>query len=222
MRLHLQIAFLTLLFSGCSTLSGARPLAPGNHEIGATLGGPFVDLGAPIPIPSIVVGARSGVAAPLDRPLDLHYGLNLTAIPFGMLQGHIGAGWLLAHQKGAVPAVSFTDRVFFATNLIGLPFKTDKKFGFQANNQFEFALSWLFGEQLLHVSLSEYLDFEAPELTLTPAVGAIFSPMPGKGLRIHTEVRWFAVNQPHPLNTVNWLPGGSGALGASVGVSHVF
>lgn len=185
-------------------------------------GGAFVDLGAPIPVPNLVVGGRSGVAAPLDRPLDLHYGLNLTAIPFGLIQGHFGAGWLLARQRGGIPAIAFTDRLFFATNLIGLPFTTDKTAGLQAHNQFELNMSWLFGEQLLYVGLSEYLDFANPELTLTPSIGATFAPARDKGLRLHAELRWFAVNQPHKLNTVNWLPGGAGALGASVGVSHVF
>ena len=65
--------FLALL-SGCATLSSARPLAPGEHEVGVTIGGPVLLFGgAPVPLPNTVVQGRSGVAELGGRPLDIFY-----------------------------------------------------------------------------------------------------------------------------------------------------
>jgi hypothetical protein len=222
MRLHLSA--LAFLVAGCASLSGARPLNPGEHEIGATLGGGVLMLGsAPIPMPNVIVQGRSGIAAPLDRPLDLNYGLNLGALPFGVLQGHFGASWLLAHQKGGVPAVSFTNRVWFASNLFGAGYHADKRMRFWGANQFEFDVSWVVKEQLIYVGLAEYLDFGNPQLTLTPVLGATFDADPKRpgGVRLHLESRWYGLNQHTQLNTVRWAGGGQGVFGVSLGVSYV-
>jgi hypothetical protein len=208
--------------AACAPLTGARPLERGMHEVGASVGGPFVRVGdTPLPLPNIVVQGRSGVAEPVDRPLDLNYGLNVTATAFGLLQGHVGADWLLSEQDGAIPALATTHRVFFGTNLLGLANKPRLE-GWGAY-QLEFNLSWLMKAQLLYLGLSQYVDFGNPHVTLTPAIGAVLDPSPKRsgGSRIHLELRWYAPNLNKTLNTVVWVPENAGALGVMAGYSFV-
>ena len=210
--------------SACATLNGARPLEPGQHEIGATLGGPFFEFaGAAIPAPNIVLEGRSGLVRLVDRPLDINYGTNLTAFPFGIIQLHVGTSWLLVHQDDTIPAVSWTQRFWFATNALGSGYKSgDDIIDAWGAWQLEFTASWEFDHQLLYLSLAQYLDFGNPELTLTPAIGAQFDFFEPGGVRLQVELRWYAVNQPVELTTLSWWPGGAGAFGVSVGVSHAF
>ena len=94
-----------LLLVGCGTLSGARPLEPGRHEVGLVLGGPLIGLGGvPVPIPNAMLAGRSGLGLLADRPVDLAYGTNLTGLPFGVLTLQGDIGWLLAEQQGFRPA----------------------------------------------------------------------------------------------------------------------
>ncbi len=40
------------LVGGCATMNGARPLEPGQHAVGVTLGGAVLEFaGAPLPLP---------------------------------------------------------------------------------------------------------------------------------------------------------------------------
>jgi hypothetical protein len=223
-RIIFGLSSLALLSSGCASLSGARPLEPGQHEIGATFGGGMVLLGgSPIPLPNLIVQGRSGVAAPLDRPLDVNYGINLTGLPFGVLHAHVGASWLLAHQNGAIPAVSFTDRIWFGTNAVGLGDRVDKTVRGWGANQFEVDVSWKVKEQLVYVGLAQYLDFVNPALTLTPVIGATFDADPKKpgGVRLHLESRWYAINERTYLDTVKFAGWPQGAFGVNLGVSYV-
>jgi hypothetical protein len=222
----MRTALLVLLcaLSACASLNTARPLDPGLHEVGATLGGGMTYLGsAPIPLPNVMVEARSGVARPLGRPLEVSYGLNLTALPFGILQTQVGAAWLLAHQKGGVPAVSMAHKIWFATNAFGANYKTDRSLEGWGNWQVEFDVSWKVKEQLVYLGLAQYTDFAHPSLTLTPALGATFDTDPQRpgGFRLQLESRWYGVTQSKQLDTVRWVGGPRGAFGVSLGVSYV-
>ena len=97
MSRHVRLAaLLTLCASltastGCMTMSGARPLYPGQHQAGVTVGGPMVELGSPLPLPNAVIEGRSGLTYLNKRPLDLNYGLNATAIALGNTNRSVGA-----------------------------------------------------------------------------------------------------------------------------------
>ena len=215
---------LAVGLNGCGTLNNARPLEEGRHQVGLTVGGPMVMLsGAPIPLPNAVVEGRHGVATIAERPLDINYGLNLTGTAFGILQVHVGTSYLIMAQKGSAPALSVSNRLFIASNLLGAGDKADPDTKFWAADQLELTASWLLGDHLLYVGLGQYFDFGNPALTLTPSVGADFDPGERGGFRLHTELRYYAINQPHKVAAVTWVfPESVGALGFNFGFSYAF
>ena len=219
-----MLRFLPLAtLTACATMNGARPLERGQHAFGATVGGGLMNLGAPIPIPNVVLEGRHGLPELAHRPFDLGYGLNATGLPFGLLAGHVGADWLLLPQARAWPALSLTDRVFFATNLLGLGSKIDPELEAWVTDQVEVTASWRVHGQLPYVSLSQYTDPATPALTLTPALGFVLDPKTtDRGLALQTELRWYGMSQPDEADTVTWVPGDLGVLGVTLGLSGTF
>jgi hypothetical protein len=214
---------VAVLATGCATMTGARPLEPGRTAAGLTLGGGLVKLGGPVPLPNTVLEVRHGLPHLAQRPFEIGYGLNATALAFGVIQGHVGASWLLIDQSGAAPALAVTNRVFAATNLLGLPTRYDAVPQAWAADQLELTASWLAGQQLPYVSLSQYLDFGSPQLALTPAVGVVWDfREPDRGLTLQTEARWYAVNQTLFYDIVDRYPAHQGALGITVGLGMTF
>ncbi|MCO4773404.1 MAG: hypothetical protein KDA24_25450 [Deltaproteobacteria bacterium] len=218
---------LLCLGSGCATLNGARPLEPGETELGISIGGPVLEFGGgALPVPNLNIQGRHGLVRALNRPLDIAYGLNATALPFGILQGHVGVNWLLVHQKQGAPALAITYNQFFATNALGLPSKPKGELEGWAANQIEANLSWLIKQQLIYVGLAQYFDFGNPQLTLTPSFGVVLDTSPKKdgGVRLHFDFRWYAVTQKDIYDTIRWVPGhsgGQGAFGFGGGISVV-
>ncbi len=215
---------LSLAASGCATFPTARPLEPGAHEIGVSVGGPVVNLsGAPIAIPNINLQARHGLFKRWERPFDITYGVNLIALPFGLLQGHVGVSYLVMPQKGGIPAFSAATKQFFALNAPGLPNKVYGEIGGWTANQFDLYLSWEIKRQLIYTGLTQYTDFGNPHLTLTPSVGVVLdtSPKTYGGLLFHFDFRWYAVTQQNQYDAVRWVPEITGALGFGGGVSFV-
>jgi len=209
---------MLLLLLACSTMTGARPLSPGEHAVGVTALGGMVDLGAPIPLPNLVLEGRSGVTELAERPLDVNYGLNATGLAFGIVQVHAGTSYLLLDQAGARPALSATNRLFLATNAAGLPYKHEPQVQLWGMDQVELTASWMLRDQLLYLAMAEYIDFRNPTLTPTPAAGAVLGR--GGPWAFQVEGRWYGVNQENTLTTVRWVPGNSGVLGVTVGVSR--
>lgn len=208
--------------AGCFTFNGARPLEPGEHQAGVTLGGPIVQLGAPIPLPQATLEGRSGVAKPLDRPLDVHYGLGATGLAFGILNLHAGASWLLFDQAGWRPALSLTNRVFFATNILTTGDRAEGQKGVWALDQVELTTSYALGDHLVYLGLAQYTDFRTPSLLLTPVLGGELDPGEAGGVKLQLEGRYFGVNRYRQITTIDWWPGQRGALGLSFGISYAF
>lgn len=204
--------------TGCGTLNGARPLEKGEHQVALTLGGPMVALGgAFIPLPNLVAEGRSGLPPLAGRPLDLNYGLNLTGLAFGLVGLHVGASWLLWDQKGGIPALSVTERLYFYNNWLDLSDPAEQR-GAALIDQLELTASWRVAHQLLYVGLGDYLDFAAPELMLTPVAGAQLGRSGGR-LAFQLEGRWMAVSQVQPVDPVTWLGGPRGAVAVTAGIS---
>jgi len=222
---RLALLALLLVASGCATLPAARPLDPGLHEIGASMGGPVLNLGGtPLPVPLLNLQGRHGLPKLLDRPIDLTYGLNLMALPFGILQGHVGMGWMVVKQRGAAPAITVADKQFFGTNALGLPNKPAAVATGWAANQLEVDISWEIRRQVIYAGLTQYFDFGNPQLTLTPSFGASFdtSPRTDGGLKIHLDFRWYALNQKDVYDAIRWIPRPQGSWGFGASLSYVF
>ncbi len=191
--------------------------------MGVSVGGPVVSLGAPLAIPNITLQGRHGLFKKWERPLDITYGLNLIALPFGLLQGHVGLSYLVIPPKGHAPAFSVGTKQFLATNAPGLPNKPLGEIGGWTANQFDLYLSWEVKRQLIYVGLTQYTDFGNPHLTLTPSVGVVLdtSPKDYGGLMFHFDFRWYAMTQQNPYDAVRWVPEALGALGFGGGMSFV-
>ena len=214
--------FALAALCGCGTLSGARPLAPGHHEVGVSLGGPLLAFGgAGVPTPNVVVGARSGVTEIGGRPLDVGYGTNLTGLPFGIVSAYGDVGYLLVEQRGAVPAVAVRNKLLLTTNLVaaGRDPELAPRTAWAAD-QVDVLASWEVGGSgtLVYGAVGQVFDFADPGLILAPALGAdIDFGAPG-GVRLQPELRWWAVNEAFEQRNIPWLPGSPGALGVHVGL----
>lgn len=209
---------LVPLLAGCGTMNSARPLAEGEHAFGLTFGGPLLKLGGtPIPLPNAVIEGRSGLPALKDHPFDLNYGINLTAATFGVAQMHAGASLQLLAQQGGIPAVSLSDRLFFATN--GLD-RRKEDHGAWGMDQVELTASWALQQQLVYGGLAQYTDFANPRLLLTPFLGAQLDFGRPGGFGLQLEARYFGVTALQETNTLKWVTFGRGALAPMLGVRY--
>ena len=216
----MRMACLALVLAGCSTLSGARPLERGSHEVGFTLGGPLLDQGAPIPLPNLVVGARSGLGTLADRPFDLGYGLNITGLPFGMVAVYGDLGWLVARQNGAVPAVTVRNKLFVVSNAASINKDVElSPRGLWGADQIDVIVSWQAGGSVFHATLGQVFDFGAPSLLLAPGIGASLDPGEPGGVTLQPELRWWGINQVNEQRNIPWVPSRPGALGVHVGLA---
>ncbi|MEN0065902.1 MAG: hypothetical protein AAGA48_27425 [Myxococcota bacterium] len=204
------------LLAGCGTLSTARPLEQGETMVGATLGGGMFNFGGPLPLPNVVVEGRHGLRPLANRAFDLGYGLNLSALPFGLTQGHVGASWLIVDQAGARPAFSVNNRIFFGINVPGGPDRPTPRVQGWGADQIEVTASWKTERTLPYVSLSQYFDFRNPELLLTPAVGVQVDPADPGGFVFQGELRWFAITRTQDILIPSWVPRRAGTLGVFV------
>lgn len=203
---------------GCGTMNSARPLAQGEHAFGLTFGGPLLKFaGAAIPLPNAVVEGRSGLPPLANRPLDLNYGLNVTAATFGVLQLHAGAAYMLMPQQGSVPALTISDRLYFATNGFD---RRKEDHGAWALEQVELTTSWKLHQQLVYGGVANYLDFASPRLLLSPFVGTQLDFAKPGGFGLQLEGRYFGANALQETNTLKWVSFGRGAFGPFIGVSY--
>lgn len=211
-----------LILSACGVHHSARPLDKGEHRVGATFGGPMVAFGgAVIPLPNLVVQGASGVAELNDKPLELDYGLNVTALAFGQLGLHLGGSYLLLEQKGAIPALSVTDRIYIYNNYIS-PTTTPEAKGFSFVDQLEVTASWLVKEQLIYGGLAQYTDLKSPGLILSPFMGLDLSHGSGPW-SVQIEGRYMGVNLSKEVNTIEWVGvGDRGAVAFNLGFSRTF
>lgn len=218
-----SVLLCTVFITGCMTMPGARPLHPGEHQVGVSLGGPIVKFGdANVPLPGAVLEGRSGLTYLANKPVDLNYGINATAIGFGIAQLHLGASWLMLDQDGARPALSVTNRLFVGTNALTPQDKAPGTKQAWGADQLEVSASYLLGQQLVYLSIAQYTDFGLPDLLLTPALGAMFDFGELNGFKLMLEARYYAINKKKSLTTVEWSSAPRGGLGVGVGFSYAF
>ena len=157
---------------GCGALNTARPLDQGKHRAGLTFGGPvLMALGPPIPVPNLIVEGQSGLNPIGTLSAQADYGLNLTAMAFGVVGIHGGGTIGLMEQQRFIPAVSLSDRLHFTINYPDTTKKLETRQAFGLN-ELELTASWALGNHLIYTGLSNHLDLNDPELTLGYFVGA--------------------------------------------------
>ena len=204
-------------------MAAPRPLEEGENQIGLTLGGPAVQVGAQtLPLPMTNLEYRRGARTLWDRPVDGSGGLNLTGLAFGVLQGHVGSTYLLVDEVGYFPALSMTNRLYFGTNVLASSSRAPGSTGFWGTHQVELVASRYLGQHLVYLGLGQYTDFGSPRLLLTPSFGFLFDPGAQRGWKFSVEGRYFAVNQRSELITIRWATEERGALGFGLGVSYGF
>lgn len=204
---------------GCSTLNTAKPLAPGEHEVAVTLGGPLTQVGANfIPLPNSVVEGRSGLTHVGERPLDLNYGLYLTPIAFGQMGVHLGSSYLLWDQAENLPALSLSNRIYFFHNYFDAAKPIEGR-GQVWVHQIEGTLSYEWGELLGYGGLGNYTDLADLNLSLTPFLGAEV-PTGLDGFKIQLEARYYAANRYRLIESVKFynFDSGYGGFGMNLGL----
>lgn len=201
-------------------MNSARPLNPGEHALGVTLGGPLVEFsGAYIPLPNLIVEGRSGLKPLAGRPLDVNYGLNLTGMAFGVVGLHAGGNWQLVEQDGPIPRLTVSDRLWLYNNYLDLR-KDSSQRRLWVVDQIEVTGSYSIDRSLVYFGFAEYLDFSMPELVFTPFLGTELRPSARVGLQV--EARYFGANQVKSVETVTWLSPGPGAIGLLLGFRYDF
>jgi len=215
-----RLMFGTLLGTGCGALNTARPLEQGQHRLGVTGGGAVLTaLGAPIPLPNLIIEGQSGLSPIQDRPLDINYGINVTAGAFGVLGLQAGTSHLLMEQSGGTPALSVMERVHFYNNWLDSTKDSSVRKGFLLN-QIDFTASWNLSKHLGYVGISNYLDIADPELTLAPFAG--FQLNTKNKLFLQAEARYLAANRQPEIVDVSFATLGYGALSITGSVGFTF
>jgi len=201
-----SLALVAVLLVGCGHAAKLRPTPLGQVAVEAEVGGPFAKVGKDLYVlPLSTLGASWGVAQGVDVSAHLHPSAALLGV--GGLD--LGASWQPLLQRGAVPAVTLTGRLYGFTD-----FQT----GFAPYLELGVA-----GSYQVAGRLSPYLDVSA--LVQTDAWPLLAA---GAGLELElgratlqAEFRWFGPNRSTRFNVVHWESiGGFGAYGVLLGV-HV-
>ena len=206
----------------CGTINSARPLASGEHQIAVTAGGPSMSLsGSPLLIPNLTLEGRSGITEVLNKPLDLNYGLHLTALAFGDAGIHTGASWLAHKQEGPLPAISVGLRQYLFSNHIDTRLKSGKG-ALWFPTQVDLTSSYTHWGHLFYGGVTQYTDWLFPNLLLTPFVGVQLDSQ-DQGWSFSTELRLYAINQKIQTTNVNWIGiGDHGSVGVLFGFAYHF
>ena len=147
---------------GCGTLNSARPLEKGEHVAGVTFGGLLItQLGPPVPVPSLVVEGKSGIAPIGGRTTDVNYGINATALAFGTVGLHGGLATQLSESQGWIPSVSVLQRLYVYSNYTDFTNPAESR-GFFALNQVDVTMGW---------DIKRHLGYMGVALTLGEPTG---------------------------------------------------
>lgn len=220
MRLLLLLAgTLASLGGACTTFHPARPLAVGQHAVQITGGGPLAKVPGvgTIPVPHVTVEGRHGVL----EHADIHYGLHLLPLAFGVLGVHVGGAYQMNEQpEPFAPAITVGQRVFGFTNAIDPRKGRADAWGL---SQTDFTASWnVLGDHLVYAGMTGYVPFDEPKLFLAPFAGAQI--VPGIDcLRVQLEARWLAPYVNQRFAVVDWVaPGDQGGILLNAGVAFLF
>lgn len=213
------IGVCVLAGGACTTFNNARPLAPGQHAVAVTLGGPIATVPGvgTIPFPNATLEGRHG----LVHHLDVNYGLHLLPLAFGVGGAHVGGTVQFNDQPDPfVPALAVGERLFAFSDVID---PRGGKASFFALSQTDLTASWnVAGEHLLYVGATGYVPLLEPNFFLAPFAGVQL--VPGVDwLRLQVEARYLAPYVNTRFAVVDWAaPGDQGAIAVNAGLAFVF
>ena len=207
-RAILALLLLTAGLWGCAYPYNVRNVGAEQTALYASVGGPLFDnLGAPIPIPAVVVGAQHGVT----DFWDAHASLHVLAAVYKMAGIDAGSTLRLLRQRGGVPEVTGTFRLSLLTNF---------EDGARVYPELEAFASWLLrGRVLLFGGLNTFYDFfwhGGPRVHWGPCVGA--EVQLGRRYALGIAVRWISPEASTDRLVVEYVtPGGQGTLAIQLG-----
>jgi hypothetical protein len=199
---------LVLTASACSTTHAVRPLGRGNASLGASLGGPLVQV-AGVDIASPILTVEGGYG--LRDDLEVTANADLTAAAYGDLHLEPGVAYHpLVRDAGPVPTLTVAGSLHFLTSFSDT---------FVAP-QVTLAGAWRIRRRhLVYLGALGLLSSTAPS---RPVVG----PLVGGELRIGRygltlEAAWVAANYDVGPTAPTWLsPDNHGYLNILVGVTR--
>lgn len=203
---RLALALLLLasasLAPGCAMHHLARTVGEGNGEVRASVGGPFFsNLGAPIPIPNLVVSGRYG----LTDGFDLDAGLSVTGLFYGTIGLQLGAVGQLVRNPDF--AMSLAGRGHFLVGVRGPDLRVYPELGLHLEG---LPTRWL----VLFGGLTGFAQFDPPNgkppVFAYPYAGAeiLFggSDQAGHPYGIGAELGWISPWEDS-TSVVSWEPG---------------
>ncbi|MGQ0507779.1 MAG: hypothetical protein ACT4TC_20955 [Myxococcaceae bacterium] len=207
LRGFITAALVATLSSACGHVTHVRPTPKGQLDVQAAAGGPFVKIGPVLPLPLSTVGASYGV----HEKVDVHAHVHLTSLAFGVGGLDVGATYLPLAERGWIPAVSLTGRLYGFTDLQSArPYLEVGAAG-----------SYFFGERFLtYLALNTLVQFFGAPPLWSVAVG---EEVRLGHFGVALEARWFSPTHNITFNTVEWVGlGGQGALGIVLGLRYRF
>lgn len=205
---------LALCTAACGTTHLARPLDARQVRVGASLGGPLVAFGAPVPVPLTTVGVAYGVS---DQ-VALQAEVQPTALAFGDVGASLGAAWhpLARHRDALTVGLQ-------ATLVVGHGGYTLLADPWVAGGARVSGGVWLGGglRNPLRASSSGTVINEQSVWAPTLFALAAFRPGGRRGVfEIEVEARWYAINACGQCLAPDYFPIASqGALGLLLGAT---
>ena len=207
-RAALVVLQLAAALGGCAYPYTVRNVGADQTVLYASVGGPLFDnLGAPVPIPAVVVGAQHGVT----DFWDAHASLHVLAAVYKMAGIDAGSTLRLLRQRGGVPEVTGTLR---------LSLLTDFEDGARVYPELEAYASWLLrGRVLVFGGLFTLYDFfwrTGPRVHWGPCIGAEVSL--GRRYALGLALRWISPQAQTDRLAVDYVsPGGQGSFAIQLG-----
>jgi hypothetical protein len=211
MRTFCSGALALLLVGGCATAHHARVIGKDNIAAGLSLGGPFVNIGAPVklPLPLATGWAKLGVS----KRADIYTEVGLTTLAFGVFQWTFGGVLQILEQHGAIPGIAGHAAIALATDF------SDARFW----PQLGLAASWKFGRaSLVYVGVDSYSELDPVRARIAPLLGAELRFSDNFALTV--EGRWYEpAYRARDLAVAEWATiAGQGGLGVLAGISFYF
>ena len=124
-------------------------------------------------------------------------------------------------ERNHRPALAMTLRQYLFTNHVDSRI-ADHRQDLWAPTQVDFTASLLRWGHLFYGGVTQYMDWSYPEPLLTPFAG-VTRGAEESGLFATTELRLFAINQPHETTNVSWIGiNDHGAVGLIFGLGYHF